>query len=203
MNSGGSITHWINEIKDGNRDAAQGLWERYFARLVRLARFKMSADNRRVSDEEDIAISVFEAFCRAAENGRFPDLSDRDGLWRLLVKMTARKAIDERRKQNRLRRGGGEVRGESVFSTNPTTDEQNALAQVIGDEPTPEFVAMMTEQLGRIFGLLTDPKLKELAMGKLEGYTNEELAQQQNCSERTIARRLKLIRLKCKEEFLD
>ncbi len=89
MSSDGSVTHWIDEIKGGNRDAAQGLWERYFARLVRLARLQISEKNRRVSDEEDVALSVFETFCRAAEDGRFPNLSDRDSLWRLLVRMTA------------------------------------------------------------------------------------------------------------------
>ncbi len=203
MNSGGSITHWIDEIKGGNREAAQGLWERYFARLVRLARLQISEKNRRVSDEEDVALSVFGTFCRAAEEGRFPNLSDRDSLWRLLVKMTAHKAIDQNRRQNRLRRGGGNVRGESVFGNNPAGDDQQALAQVIGNEPTPEFAAMMTEQIARLLGLLDDPELKELALAKMEGYTNLEIATRLNCSERTIERRLKLIRAKCSEELLN
>ena len=203
MNSGGSITHWIDEVRGGNRDAAQGLWERYFARLVRLARMQISEKNRRVSDEEDVALSVFGTFCRAAEEGRFPNLSDRDSLWRLLVKMTARKAVDQNRRLNRLRRGGGKVRGESVFGNDPAGNDQQAFAQVIGNEPTPEFTAMMSEQIGLLLDLMDDSELRELAVAKMEGYTNREIATRLKCSERTIERRIKLIRARCNEEFLN
>src|SRR6476646_2600314 len=47
---------------------------------------------RRAADEEDVALSAFDAFCRDAERGRFPGLLDRDSLWHLLVTLTARKA---------------------------------------------------------------------------------------------------------------
>ncbi len=89
MTSDGSITHWIREIQEGNQQVAQELWERYFAKLVQLARMELRGAKRQMADEEDVAISVFDSFCRAAENGRFPDLADRDSLWRLLVRMTA------------------------------------------------------------------------------------------------------------------
>ncbi len=202
MNSGGSVTHWILEIKSGNPQAAQQLWERYFARLVRLARMELGAGNRRVSDEEDVAISVFNNFCVAAENGRFPNLADRDSLWRLLVTMAANKAIDQRRHEARQRRGGGNVRGESALGRPGDLDNPQAIAQVIGETPTPEFSAMMTEQVQRLMNVLCDDELRELALGKMEGYTNAEMAQQLSCSVRTVERRLKLIRVKCKEEFL-
>ena len=38
MPSAGSVTGWIVGLKAGEREAVQKLWERYFARLVRLAR---------------------------------------------------------------------------------------------------------------------------------------------------------------------
>jgi RNA polymerase sigma factor (sigma-70 family) len=202
MRPEGSVTHWIHKIKDGNREAAQILWERYFVRLVSLARKELKGADRRVCDEEDVALNVIEAFFRAAESGRLPDLCDRDGLWRLLVKMTARKAIDQHRHQNRKQRGGGMVRGESVF--HKLGDEGvTTIAQVIGDDPTPEFAAEMAEQVGNLFQMLTDPELRALARGKMEGYTNEELAKKHECSSRTIERRLRLIRKKFTEELVD
>ena len=203
MNSGGSVTHWINEIKEGNRDAAQGLWERYFARLVHLARNEIPARHRRAFDEEDVALSAFHTFCAAAENGRFPDLSDRDSLWRLLVRMTARKAIDQQRFQLRLKRGGGGVLSESVLGRLECGDDPQALAEVIGNLPSPEFVTMIREEFQRLLDLLNDADLQRLAIAKMEGYSNREIADRMACSPRTVERRLRLIRAKCKEEFLD
>src|SRR6202034_1431934 len=93
----GSVTRWIGDLKAGGAAAAQPLWERYFDRLVRLARNKLRARPRRaaVEDEEDAALSAFDSFCRGAARGRFPRLTDRDDLWRLLVVLTVRKALDQ------------------------------------------------------------------------------------------------------------
>ena len=198
MSSDGSVTHWISEIKDGNRAVAQALWERYFVKLVQLARIELHGAQRRAADEEDVAISVFESFCRAAENGRFPDLADRESLWRLLIRMTARKSIDQRRRESAQRRGGGQ---RTAYGDEPASDD--ALALVIGDTPSPEFAAIVAEEFRNLLDLLGDEQLRELVLGKLEGYTNEEMAGRLDCSVRTVERRLNLIREKCKQEVLD
>jgi RNA polymerase sigma factor (sigma-70 family) len=198
MSSDGSITHWIREIQDGNQQVAQELWERYFAKLVQLASMELRGAKRQMADEEDVAISVFDSFCRAAENGRFPDLADRDSLWRLLVRMTARKSIDLRRRETRLRRGGP---ARAEHAGQPSGEE--ALALAIGDTPSPEFAAMMAEELREVLEFLEDGEFRAIALGKMEGYSNEELADQLDCSVRTIERRLGLIREKLKRKFLD
>src|SRR4051794_27387401 len=94
MESDGSVTYLIGRLKDGDRAAAQRLWESYFGRLVGLARGRLRKASRRVSDEEDVALSAFESFYRRAEQGRFPRLNDRDDLWQLLFVLTVRKAIN-------------------------------------------------------------------------------------------------------------
>ena len=93
MRSSGSITRWLGQLKAGAADAVEPLWERYFRRLVGLARARLQGTPRRAADEEDVALSAFDSFCRGAEQGRFPQLLDRDNLWRLLVTITARKAF--------------------------------------------------------------------------------------------------------------
>src|SRR6516225_3701992 len=103
----GSVTGLLERLKSGDHEAARLLWQRYFPRLVALARKKLQAAPRRVADEEDVALSAFDSFCRRAEQGHFPDLKDRDGLWALLVVLTARKAADQLRHQQRDKRGGG------------------------------------------------------------------------------------------------
>ena len=42
----GSVTRWIDELKGGDPAAAQPLWDRYYERLVRLARTKLREARR-------------------------------------------------------------------------------------------------------------------------------------------------------------
>lgn len=193
-----NVSHWINLVKAGDSAAATRLWQHYFDRLVRSVRARLLGQNRAVSDEEDIVLSVFDSFYAAAENGRFPDLSDRDDLWRLLLRMAARKVVDKRRHDLRKRRGGN-VRFHSLG--NAGDDEK--VIEAIGDEPSPEMVLMMQESVEQLFSHLGVGQLRELAGAKLEGYANAELAQRFGCSERTIERRLHLIREKCQQELVE
>src|ERR1700690_4386290 len=116
MSSHGSITALLERLNAGDHEAARLLWQRYYPRLVALARQKLQGAPRRVADEEDAALSAFDSFCRRAEQGHFPDLKDRDGLWALLVVLTARKAADLLRHHQRDKRGGGLVRGDSALT---------------------------------------------------------------------------------------
>jgi RNA polymerase sigma factor (sigma-70 family) len=191
-----NVSHWIDEVKAGDSIAAHQIWQHYYQRLVRSVRQNLRGQHRGMADEEDIVISVFESFYRAAEDGRFPDLSGRDDLWRLLLKMSARKIVDKRRHDRRQRRGSGQV-------VRSLDRDNQAILQVIGDQPTPEMVLMMAESVDQLMTHLGDGQLQEIAVGKLEGYSNAELAERMKCSERTIERRLHLIRQKCQQELID
>jgi len=61
----GSVTHWLGELRAGDRGAAQPLWDRYFQRLVVLARARLRAVQAATADadEEDAALSAFDSFC--------------------------------------------------------------------------------------------------------------------------------------------
>src|SRR5262245_24152666 len=113
MSSEGSVTRWVTALKGGDLAAAQPLWERYYRRLVALARQRLQSARRRVADEEDVVQSAFHSFFEGVARGRFPQLGDRDNLWRLLVVITARKALDQIAHQHGIRRGGGTVQGQS------------------------------------------------------------------------------------------
>jgi DNA-directed RNA polymerase specialized sigma24 family protein len=105
----GSVTHWLGTLNDGDAAAAQRLWERYFDELVRLARVQLGATPRAAADEQDVDQSAFHSFCAGAAQGRFPRLDDRDDLWRLLVTIMARHALDQVRRQAWKKRAGGRV----------------------------------------------------------------------------------------------
>ena len=192
MSDPGSVTNWIGQLKAGDRNATGPLWEAYFGRLVGLARAKLRGARRRAADEEDVALSALDSFCRGAEAGRFPLLADRDGLWRLLVLITARKAADQYAAENRQKRGGTRVRGESVL-LGASGGEHGGLGDFAGTEPTPEFAAQMGEECGRLLGMLDDD-LRAVALWRMEGYTAEEIAGRLGCVPRTVERKLRLIR---------
>ena len=190
MSTEESVSHWLGQLKAGDHAAAQPLWERYFHRLVGLARQKLRAAPRRVADEEDVALSAFASFCRGAEAGRFPQLADRDDLWRLLVTLTVRKAHRLVRDEQAQKRGGGAVVGE----TGQADDSTPSLEQVIGREPTPAFAAEVAEECQRLLACLGDDELRSIAVWKMEGATNPEIAARLGCALATVERRLLVIR---------
>jgi DNA-directed RNA polymerase specialized sigma24 family protein len=187
---GDSITPWLSLLRDGHPEAAQRIWDRYFRRLVNLARKKMQGRRLGIADEEDVAISALDSFCRNAREGRFPQLADGDGLWRLLVVITARKAAHLLRDQGRQKRSGG--RG-TYSGPSDSSGNQPALDQLIGNEPSPEFAAQVAEEYERLLSLLDDDQ-RAIAIAKLEGLTNEQIAARLNRALRTVERKLKLIR---------
>jgi DNA-directed RNA polymerase specialized sigma24 family protein len=188
-----SVSEWILGVKRGDCEAARALWERYFARLVHLARNRLSRGGPRDADEEDVALSAFASFCQAAATGRFPDLADRDDLWRLLIVLTAQKSIDLLRRAHRAKRGGGRVRGESALAHADRSESLPGLAEIVGNAPSPAFAAMVAEECDRLLGLLNDD-LRSVALAKMEDYTNPEIAEKLGCSLSTVERSLRLIR---------
>lgn len=184
MSADGSVTTWIRAISSGQDDVAQNLWERYFQRMVELARNKLRAAASRAADEEDVALSAFHSFCQAAAEHRFPRLANRDDLWQVLVMLTARKALDQRKYDLRKKR--------SDAATKPLDDA--ALESVIGTDPDPAFAALVADEFRALLDKLDDPELRQIAIRKLEGCTNDEIAVELNCTVRTVGRRLALIR---------
>jgi len=192
----GSVTRWIAELKGGDLGAAQGLWERYFARMVDLARARLRSSRGRdaASDEEDAALSAFDSLCAGLARGRFPQLADREDLWRYLVVITTRKVMAQARHQLRQKRGAGRVRPASDIADFGSDDEDDLLAGAVGSEPTPEFAAMVAEEYRRLLERLGDDALRTVAVLRMEGHTSDEIAARLGCARRTVARQLALIR---------
>ncbi len=185
-----SVTEWFLRLRQGDGGAARPLWEHYFPRMVALARQRLRSLPRRAADEEDLAQSAFASFCHDAQRGRFPDIADRHDLWKLLIAITAQKSVDLARREQAVKRGGGRR----------TRDEEADLLQEIGREPTPEFAAQVAEECERLLASLGDETLRRVAVWKMEGYSNEEVAGRLGCVLRTVERRLREIRQTWGEE---
>jgi DNA-directed RNA polymerase specialized sigma24 family protein len=192
-----SVARLIQKIKTGDDQAAQVLWDRYFAQLVRLAHQRLAGQNTRMADEEDIALSVLDSFIRAVADDHFPEVRDRNDLWRLLSVMTFRKTVDRIRHEQRQKR---QAQGESAIINEGFQSGIRPMDRVCAPDPTPELAATLAEDCQRLLGLL-EGDLQTMAVCKLEGYTNREIAEQCGCSVSTVERRLHLIRKKWRREL--
>lgn len=182
------VTEWLEQLKAGDRgEAVARLWEVYFDRLVRLARRHLAARPRAAADEEDVALSAFDSFVQAAAAGKFPRLDDRDDLWQVLFVVTARKAADRVESDRRQKRGGGRA-------AVPLQPDEGSALPVPAREPDPAEAAAIAEGLERLLARLGDLTLRQVAVWKLEGYTNAEIGERLGRSEVTIERKVRLVR---------
>jgi RNA polymerase sigma factor (sigma-70 family) len=195
-----SVSYWIAHLKDGNLDAVQQLWNRYAKRLVNVAQLQLRHAPKRIADEEDLAASVFQSLCRGAATGRFQNIKDRDELWWLLLSITHQKAVNHIRRENAQKRGSRQTQIETDLAGGREIGGFS-LDQLMGDEPTPEFLAMLDEQFERLMNLLRDETLRTIALMRIEGYTMQEVADSLGTALRTIERKAHLIRTRWQQEL--
>lgn len=182
----GSISNWLDAYRKGDQAAANQIWSRYYGKLVRAAKRYLHPPYPRASDEEDVAAFAFERFFQGVNSGRFPNLCDRDDLWRILLHLSACRIRDLRRAEHRLKR---------LIPTNWGDSERvTDLDQIVGDEPSPEIVVASAESLKDLLESLSGGNLREMAVLKLEGLSNLQIAHELGCSLRTVERKLRRIR---------
>jgi RNA polymerase sigma factor (sigma-70 family) len=193
----GSVTHWIVELKAGQPEAADALWQRYYERVINLARQRLGRlPQQAVEDAEDAALSAIHGLFAGAAQGRFERLSDRVDLWQLLVAITVKKALSQRQRQGRLKRGGNHgIRGQTPAENVGDDDRDKALARVLSKEPDPETAAIIQDQFQNLLDSLADPTLRQIALWRMDGLSNAEIAQKMGCVVRTVERKIERIRL--------
>ncbi len=196
MNSSGSVTHLIQKLEGRDDAAAHAIWKLYFKRLVGLPAQNLGCAGRGVKDEEDVALSVMDTFCRGLEGGHFPNLKGRDSFWNLLVTLTVRKAQrairDEHRQKRSPKQAGVKVLRQADL---PAGEEERVLlSNLAGREFDPAFAAQLEEECSRLVKLLDNDTLRAIASLKMAGYTNAEIGVKLGCVERTVKRKLEKMR---------
>jgi DNA-directed RNA polymerase specialized sigma24 family protein len=192
VSGSGSVTHFFGQLQAGEPAAAEALWERFFPRLVALARKTLAGRPQRVADADDAAQSAFASFCLRVRAGEFA-VRDRNDLWSLLGVITVNKARIQARREGAAKRGGGRVVGEGDLTRPDGTPLPMEEAAVM---PAADFDLHCEELLSRL-----EPTLREFAVLRLLGYGNREIAQMHDCSERRVERKLNLIRLRWEAEW--
>ncbi len=183
-----SVTDWLHQLASDDESSAQEkLWNRYFEQLSRIARSRLSGAPSQAADEEDVALSALNSFFSGARAGRFPDLQDRTGLWPLLLTITSRKAVNQVKHQQAQKR------------TKKAEQYVPDLALLTSKAPTPEFAVEMAEQTQGLLDQLEEDQLRVIAVMKLEGHTNAEIAEHLGIAVRSVARKLVRIRIEWSE----
>jgi RNA polymerase sigma factor (sigma-70 family) len=198
-----SISEWLGQLKAGDAEAAQKLWQRYSEQLLRLATQRLGVSPRGIADEEDVALSVFASIFRGAAEGRFNKIKTRDELWWLLLTLTKRKSIDHIRRETAQKRHVPNGRPELHRRAGATAAVPYSLDDLVSSAPTPDFLVALQEQYLRLLDMLRNDQLREIVMLRIEGYTIEEIAQRMSVSLRAVERKLQLIRAKWKRELFS
>ena len=94
-----------------------------------------------------------------------------------MAAITVRKVIDHQRHLTKQKRGGGRVRGDSVLQGGDGDRGLAGFDEIPGDDATPEIQAIAAEEFQRLMVLLDDDRLRQIAQYKLDGFTNEDIAQ--------------------------
>jgi DNA-directed RNA polymerase specialized sigma24 family protein len=186
------VTQWLAGAVGGDPVAQQELWQHCFEQLRRVAHQRLTARARRTGDGEDVALSAMNSFFDRAREGRFPQLDDRHDLWKILTTLTIRKVNERNKREGRQKRGGGEVRGESLFGG--PEKARDGLAQLAVEITTPEIAATFNDELHTRLEQLGDVTLARIACWKMEGYSHSEIADNLQCTVRTVERKLERIR---------
>jgi DNA-directed RNA polymerase specialized sigma24 family protein len=202
MSDAGSVSHWLRQLPAGDHAAFQKLWERYVRRLLGLVRKRLQGAPRAAADEEDVVLSAFDSFFRRAQQERFAKLLDRHDLWQLLVFIAGRKATQLAQQERRQRRGGGRVRHASALVAGDGSAGGPLFADLIGREPEAAMAAQVVENYERLLGELGDDALRSIAVWKLEGFTNEEIAATLGRAVATVERKLARIRRLWEKELI-
>jgi len=173
----------IARFRAGDDVAAQELWEIYIRRLVGLAQARLRSFPHHLVDPEEIALSAFASFARRARLGQFPQLDDDRDLWCVLLTITDRKS---KNLITYLRAAKRDIRR--------TSANVAELEEVLSSGPSPEAVAEIADGCERLLELLKDDTLRNVAIWKMEGCTNEEVAAKLGRSDETVRRKLKAIK---------
>lgn len=195
-----AVSIWIEDLRNTDDSAAEKLWNHFFIRLHAIAKKKLSARTVAVYDEEDAAQSAFLSLCDGIAAGRFPDLDDRQSLWKLLLVITSRKISRRHKYDGRQKRDSGRSLGDAVFASSASEDAPSSpTADLVCREPTPDFVVEFSETCDTLFNQLDDSRLQQTLKLRLEGYTINEIADRMSCSRRTVQRSMELIRRRWQE----
>ena len=192
MSSQGSISIVLDQLRSDDVTAVDKIFYRFFDRLKSVARKRISVRDRKVVDDEDLALWAIYTFQRCIRDGLYPQVRDRNDVWKFLVSILERKSVDHIRIQHAEKRGGGQIRAESFFER--PEQQTRMLESVSADEVNFEVLVDFLDVIDAIVLRLDDPELGEILEARFAGHTIKEIAMRLGRSASSVDRKLRLVR---------
>ncbi len=179
-----SVSRWIDLTRNGDSNALQKIWERYYRSLTDYAKTQLPDFVRQMRDEEDIAHSTLQSMLIGFREGNYPEIQNRQDLWKILTLIAAREAKKHIRYENQ------DVRDKKRNQDADCLVDQNGTEGL-----DPALLAEFTDVCRIVFEALPNDLTRQVASLRLEGYRFNEIADKLKIARRTVERKLNLIRL--------
>jgi RNA polymerase sigma factor (sigma-70 family) len=180
----GSVSVWLQQLPDDDREAQEQVFKRYEPELVRYAAYRLRQMGVRGTEADDIAQEVFMGLFRRTAAGKMPELQNRDDLWLKLQRICGDRVKDARRKRTLLTESvfdGGQVDG-SVLGMRAVEDDRMDECLLVVEH------SLLQKRLSD-----RHPDLPEIARLRFQGLAVQEIAKNMSLPKRTIERRLEWI----------
>lgn len=203
MSDIGSISVLLQNLKDGEESALAALHGRCWTWMVQSAKSRLRGQTLRSVDEEDVAQEALWGFVKSVREGRVPQLETRHHLFALLTHIVACKAATQVERHLAVKRGAGQVRGESALDDGSGASHFARLELVSGKERTPFEEATLADCYRHYISRIPEDVLRLVAELHLAGATNAEIAAQLGVVDRTVERKLAILRSRWQEMAAD
>jgi RNA polymerase sigma-70 factor (ECF subfamily) len=177
-------------LRAGDETLAHKIFNAYAGQLLSLARLRISQQMARRIDPEDVVQSAFRTFFRRVKEGNFT-IEGLDDVSKILVSITVHKAL----RQVAFQRAAKRDPGRETDASSGMGDSQEPPTL----EPSPDATVAFLDHLEHFLSRLkpTDRSIVEL---RLQGYSNEEISQQFDLSDRHVRRVLQHVRSIAEQE---
>lgn len=174
-------TELIERLRNGDQDAARQLYQQYVQRLLNLARSHLSRQFNSRLDPEDVVQSVYRTIFRRVQDGRFEFEAD-DDLCGLLVRTTLNKVWNKVRHH---RAGKRTVQREQA--TGNTDLPGGGMVDQLSRGPSTTEAIIFADLMETVLSRLGEREQLVLQL-KLEGHSQQEIADQLGVTDRTVRR---------------
>jgi RNA polymerase sigma-70 factor (ECF subfamily) len=179
--------------RNGDKEAARKIVDLYLDRLLALARRYLSIRMARRIDPEDIVQSAFRTFFSGLKTGQF-HIAEQDDLCKLLMRITVYKTLRQVGYHQAAKR-------DPSMEAGNTTPDQDRVKDLLDRTPPPETAVAFVDQLEHFLSRL-QPEERLIIELRLQGYSNDEIAQKMGSYDRKIRRIIERIRGLAEQEGL-